>query len=188
MWLSLLFILILAGVLTYIILDRTVSQMTTVPLWILWAILMIPPLLTGATVTWSKQVPPLPVLIIGCSMCWFLYWRLLDWRRPKSRSIEPGLPPAPMVASQSIDEPVLPTNETDESESTIDEALTAATPRPIEAHEEAMLRTCFAWNVFFLEKIEYRPQAVLCRGKLRTDSDKAYATLLYSISIQPLDW
>ncbi|WP_310413176.1 hypothetical protein [Chamaesiphon sp. OTE_8_metabat_110] len=65
MWLSLLFILILAGVLTYIILDRTVSQVTVVPLWILWAILMIPPLLTGATVTWSKQVPPLPIFIVG---------------------------------------------------------------------------------------------------------------------------
>lgn len=180
MWLSLLFILILAGVLTYIILDRTVSQMTAVPLWILWAILMIPPLLTGATVTWSKQVPPLPVLIVGCSMCWFLYWRLLDWRRPKSRSLEPSLPSAPIGTSQSVAEPVLPTNESDDSESTMDEALTA-TPRPIEAHEEAMLRTCFAWNVFFLEKIEYRPQAVLCRGKLRTDSDTAYATLTHNI-------
>jgi hypothetical protein len=181
MWLSLLFILILAGVLTYIILDRTVSQMTAVPLWILWAILMIPPLLTGATVTWSKQVPPLPVLIVGCSMCWFLYWRLLDWRKPKSRSIEPSLPSAPLDAIDSLAEPVLPTNEADDSESTMDEALTAVTPRPIEAHEEAMLRTCFAWNVFFLEKIEYRPQAVLCRGKLRTDSDKAYATLTHNV-------
>ncbi len=180
MWLSLLFILILAGGLTYIILDRTVSQMTAVPLWILWAILMIPPFLTGATVTWSKQVPPLPILIIGCSMCWLLYWRLLDWRKPKSRSIEPGLTPASIVASQSLDAPVLPTNEADDSGSLTDEALTA-TPRPIEAHEEAMLRTCFAWNVFFLEKIEYRPQAVLCRGKLRTDSDNAYATLTHNV-------
>jgi membrane-associated protease RseP (regulator of RpoE activity) len=49
--------------------------------------------------------------------------------------------------------------------------------RPINTTEEAALRTCFPWNVFFLEKIEYRPQAVLCRGKLRTDADAAYNTV-----------
>jgi membrane-associated protease RseP (regulator of RpoE activity) len=35
--------------------------------------------------------------------------------------------------------------------------------------------------VFFLEKIEYRPQAVLCRGKLRTDADAAYNTVKQNI-------
>lgn len=178
MWLSLIFILILAGVLTYIILDRTVSQLTVVPIWILWAILMIPPLLTGATVTWSKQVPPLPVLIAGCSMCWFLYWRLLDWRRSTPRPFEPRIAPVDS-AIPANDLPVLspsvvaPAVISPEPEPTI--------PRPIEAHEEAILKTCFAWNVFFLEKIEYRPQAVLCRGKLRTDPDTAYATLKHNV-------
>ena len=181
MWLSLLFILILAGVLTYIILDRTVSQVTVVPLWILWAILMIPPLLTGATVTWSKQVPPLPILIVGCSMCWFLYWRLLDWRRPKSRSIDPGATPADPAIIQSLDSPALAPAETDPATPISTETETATVARPIEAHEEAILKTCFAWNVFFLEKIEYRPQAVLCRGKLRTDPDTAYATLKHNV-------
>jgi membrane-associated protease RseP (regulator of RpoE activity) len=53
--------------------------------------------------------------------------------------------------------------------------------RPIDTTEEATLRTCFPWNVFFLEKIEYRPQAVLCRGKLRTDADTAYSTVKQNI-------
>jgi membrane-associated protease RseP (regulator of RpoE activity) len=53
--------------------------------------------------------------------------------------------------------------------------------RPIDTTEEATLRTCFPWNVFFLEKIEYRPQAVLCRGKLRTDADTAYRTVKQNI-------
>jgi membrane-associated protease RseP (regulator of RpoE activity) len=53
--------------------------------------------------------------------------------------------------------------------------------RPIDTTEEATLRTCFPWNVFFLEKIEYRPQAVLCRGKLRTDADVAYSTVKQNI-------
>jgi membrane-associated protease RseP (regulator of RpoE activity) len=175
MWLSLLFILILSGILTYTILRRTVSQMTAVPLWILWAILMTPPLLTGATVTWGKQIPPLPVAIVVCSICWFIYWRLLDWGRPKPREIEANLALAESVEARSLDLPgTIPIPEPEPVEETLP-------VRPIEPEEEATLRTCFAWNLFFLEKIEYRPQAVLCRGKLRTDADNAYATIKHNI-------
>ncbi len=175
MWLSLLFILILSGVLTYAILRQTVSQITSVPLWILWTILMTPPLLTGATVTWSKQIPPLPVALLVCSICWLLYWRLLDWRNPKHRAIDPSLPSTEIANSQSLDlATIVPPPEVDQVEE-------SAVILPIEPEEEATLRTCFAWNVFFLEKLEYRPQAVLCRGKLRTDADHAYATIKHNI-------
>jgi membrane-associated protease RseP (regulator of RpoE activity) len=172
MWLSLLFILILSGIFTYIILRRTVSQLTAVPLWILWTILMIPPLLTGATVTWSKQIPPLPVAIAICSICWFLYWRLLDWGKPQPRSLAK---PAETIIDLSQPQIAATADNSIDLESTPAEMPIVV--RPIEAEEEATLRTCFAWNVFFLEKIEYRPQAVLCRGKLRTDPDNAYATI-----------
>ncbi len=172
MWLSLTFILVLSGILTYIVLRRTVSQMTKVPLWILWTILMTPPFVTGATVTWSKQIPPLSVAIGLCSICWFLYWRLLDWGRQKVRSTEPLLPATEMGNDGSAPE-VLPLVES--------EPVEEAPVRPIEPEEEAILRTCFVWNVFFLDKIEYRPQAVLCRGKLRTEADNAYATIKQNI-------
>jgi membrane-associated protease RseP (regulator of RpoE activity) len=177
---SLIFILILSGILTYIVLRRTVSRIATVPLWILWAILMTPPLLTGATVTWSKQVPSLPVAIGICSICWFVYWRLLAWGRQKPRA--DSLPPVDAVGSESGDLPMLPQSDSDVL---TDQLLVASEEisdvKPIELEEEATLRTCFAWNVFFLEKIEYRPQAVLCRGKLRTDADRAYATIEHNI-------
>jgi membrane-associated protease RseP (regulator of RpoE activity) len=180
MWLSLLFILSLSGVLTYIILHRTVSKIVAVPLWVLWTILMMPPLLTGATIAWSKQIPPLPVAIVVCSICWFLYWRLLDWGKNKHRSltksVEPNVP-ANLALPSATDRQL-------SAESTGNLSLPEPEPseetplaRPIEPEEEAILRTCFAWNVFFLEKIEYRPQAVLCRGKLRTDADNAYVTI-----------
>ncbi len=173
MWLSLLFILILSGISTYIVLQRTVSPMTKVPLWLLWTILMTPPILTGATVTWSKQVPVFPVAIGVCSICWLIYWRLLDWGGHRARSIDPILPPAEISPDRSGVEIVPP----------VAVELVAETPivRPIEPEEEATLRTCFAWNVFFLDKIEYRPQAVLCRGKLRTGADNAYATIKQNI-------
>ena len=172
MWLSLLFILILAGILTYIILRQTVSQMTAAPLWILWAILMTPPLVTGATVAWGKQVPSLPIAIGICSICWLIYWRLLGWRRSSPRTLDANLP---SDATPSLPAAVLPESEA------LAASVETQTLRPIEAEEEAMLRTCFAWNVFFLDKIEYRPQAVLCRGKLRTDADNAYATIVRNI-------
>jgi membrane-associated protease RseP (regulator of RpoE activity) len=183
MWLSLLFILILSGIVTYIMLRQTVGRIATVPLWILWTILMTPPLLTGATVTWSKQIPPLPVAIGVCSICWFLYWRLLDWGRSKPRSIDASLPSAEAAKLQALAKPPALGIELTETIPRLepDPVLEDTIVRPIEAHEEATLRTCFAWNVFFLDKIEYRPQAVLCRGKLRTNADLAYATITKNI-------
>ena len=47
-------------------------------------------------------------------------------------------------------------------------------PRPIDNQEEATLRNCFPWNVYYLQKIDYRPQAIFCRGKLKTIPEKAY--------------
>jgi membrane-associated protease RseP (regulator of RpoE activity) len=172
MWLYLIFILILSGLLTYVILSRTVGQITSVPIWILWAILMTPPLLTGATFTWSKQIPPLPLALLVCAICWFLYWRLLDWGRQKPRSLTDN--ETAQLPAAVIDLPILPPPELVQVEE-------VPTVRPIEPEEEATLKTCFAWNVFFLEKIEYRPQAVLCRGKLRTDADSAYAKIKHNI-------
>jgi membrane-associated protease RseP (regulator of RpoE activity) len=179
MWLSLLFILALSGLLTYIILHRTVSQMTSVPLWILWTILMTPPLLTGVTFAWIKQSPPLPLAILICSICWFIYWRLLDWGRHNPKSLDSNRSSLPI-------ENILPLETTIEpievvSLSASEQPEDSIPTRPIEPHEEAILKTCFAWNVFFLEKIEYRPQAVLCRGKLRTSSDAAYSTIVKNI-------
>ncbi len=54
--------------------------------------------------------------------------------------------------------------------------------RSISAEEEALLRECFPWSVYFLESIEYRPQGVVCRGRLRTDAGAAYQTVKDNIS------
>ncbi len=174
MWMSLLFILILAGIFTYIILRQTVSQLVTVPVWLLWSVLMTPPILTGATITYGKQIPPLPFALVVCSICWFIYWRLLDVHAERLRQDRGQNPPQVNADLPSNMTENLPMPEPELAEPT-------SSVRPIDATEEATLRTCFAWNVFFLDKIEYRPQAVLCRGKLRTDSDVAYLTIKQNI-------
>ncbi len=54
--------------------------------------------------------------------------------------------------------------------------------RSISAEEEASLRECFPWSVYFLESIEYRPQGVVCRGRLRTEAGEAYQTVKDNVS------
>lgn len=49
--------------------------------------------------------------------------------------------------------------------------------RPITKNEESELRHCFPWGVFYLQNIDYRPQAILCRGTLRTNPEVAYKTV-----------
>ena len=46
--------------------------------------------------------------------------------------------------------------------------------RPIDREEETYLRNCFPWTVYYLQDLEYRPQAVICRGQLRTNPEAAY--------------
>jgi hypothetical protein len=180
MWLFLLFIL--SGIFTYIILRQTVSQLVTVPLWVLWSVLMTPPVLTGATIAYGKQIPPLPFALVICGVCWFIYWRLLagsvalrgQTLRERNEQHSRQNPSKVEVEGDPNLAEILPVPTPEQPEQAIP-------VRPIDRAEEATLRTCFAWNVFFLDKIEYRPQAVLCRGKLRTDSDVAYTTVKQNI-------
>ena len=50
--------------------------------------------------------------------------------------------------------------------------------RSLSSEEEEQLRTCFPWECYYLNTIEYRPQAVICRGNLRSaSSEVAYRTI-----------
>lgn len=62
-----------------------------------------------------------------------------------------------------------------------DAGTEVSTLRPIDKVEEKNLRNCFPWSIYYLENIEYRPQAVLCRGKLRANADLAYQTIQENI-------
>jgi membrane-associated protease RseP (regulator of RpoE activity) len=53
--------------------------------------------------------------------------------------------------------------------------------RPITQNEESELRHCFPWGVYYLQNIDYLPQAILCRGKLRTNPETAYQTIQENI-------
>ncbi len=60
--------------------------------------------------------------------------------------------------------------------------LAQLTPtNPINDQEETTLRNCFPWAIYYLEHLDYKPQAILCRGRLRTNSEEAYKTIKKNI-------
>lgn len=144
----------LLGLITYFIVQRSVASMTRTPVWLLWLVMMMPAFiwaLWGLAFGPSRPIPT--VLIIGPFVaCPLLYWMLLQWGRISPEEVQ-------MAQEEAI-------------------AAAKRPPlRPIEKDEEATLQNCFPWTVFYLQNIEYRPQAVICRGQLRTNPEAAYATV-----------
>ncbi|MGM3305568.1 site-2 protease family protein [Anabaena sp. WFMT] len=149
--------LLLLGLATYLIVQRSVAHITRTPVWLLWLVLMTPALiLSGWTLIYGTKQPPPPGLIIWpLVVSLLLYWFLfLSGRRvPGDTQTQDQ-----MTGLQSANHP---TSE-------------PSPVRPIEPAEETNLRNCFPWSVYYLQNIEYRPQAVICRGQLRTTANQAY--------------
>ncbi|TVQ08539.1 MAG: site-2 protease family protein [Leptolyngbya sp. DLM2.Bin27] len=159
------FWLLVLGLLTYVLLQRSVSRITRTPVWLLWLVMMLPALVLSAWVliNGGEESPPTALLIGLFIACPILYWALIQKGRiavPQGArgegeakdEAQPALPLAP--------KPVL---------------------RPIDKDEEAMLQGCFPWSVYFLQNIEYRPQAMICRGQLRSSPTVAYDTVRENI-------
>ncbi|MGB3509655.1 MAG: site-2 protease family protein [Microcoleaceae cyanobacterium] len=161
-----LFLLILLGLITYFMLQRSVKNITRTPIWILWLVMMTPALIwTTWTLIYDRQQVPLALIIIPFLFCPYLYWLLVQWGRTKPNQ------------SQTKD---------NTSEAKPEIAPTQAireTPqkRAIDRTEEASLRNCFPWTVYYLRNLEYRNQAVICRGQLRSNPEEAYKTVRENI-------
>ena len=151
------FLIILAPI-SYLIVDRSVRDKTNTPVWLCWLVIMMPSMIwTAWTYAFGEEQPlPLPVYLFPLIICPLLYGWLVQRGRTKK------IPEASKVEKEPR-EPVLA-------------KLAAPTPppRPIDSQEEATLRNCFPWNIYYLQNIDYRPQAIFCRGKLKTVPEKAY--------------
>jgi len=161
--------LLLLGLFTYFIVQRSVAGITRTPVWILWLVLMTPALIWSVWTAIYGPDQPLPIaLAIGpFIICPLLYWLLIQWGR---RDSSPSAEQTQNQASESK-----PATETKPEPSNL---------RPIEPTEEAQLRNCFPWSVYYIHNIEYRPQAVLCRGQLRTKPAVAYQRIRENIEAQ----
>ena len=149
--------LLVLGFISYYLLQSSTSRITRTPVWLLWLVIMAPALIwsgwllvNGA----SKTVPP-ELVIIPFLVCPFLYWFLVKLGRKEIIGSTETL-----LAGSATEpkEPKLPL-------------------RPIDSEEEASLRDCFPWSIYFLQDLEFRPQAVICRGQLRTNPEAAYQTI-----------
>lgn len=164
-------ILLIMALLTYLIVRRSVAGMTTTPVWLLWLVLMLPPVAWSiwSVVHGADQIPPIE-LVLGMSiLSIFLYWKLHQRGR---RNLTPTAQNQPSQVAES--QP--PAQEVTQPPATL---------RPIDKNEETQLRNCFPWSVFYISNIEYRPQAIICRGQLREKSSaQAYQRIKENVQAQ----
>lgn len=161
-----LFWLAILGWLTYIILRRSVPLLSGGRIWVLWTVMMAPALIWT---TWgllheeSEQQIPLLLILGPFFLCPLIYLVLITRWRPT--------PSSPDTASQSLQ------SDAAEKATAIRKSLLPSSKPPLNAEEESELRRCFSLSTYFLHKVEYRLQAVICQGQLRTTADEAYAVI-----------
>ncbi|MBD0267735.1 MAG: site-2 protease family protein [Cyanobacteria bacterium Co-bin8] len=153
--------LLLLSVFTYFVVKRSVANITRTPTWLLWLVMMLPAFtLAGWMVVRGRDEPaPAGLLLILFVVCPLLYWFLIQWGRiplPKTAASQEDPAATATSALSNIPKPLL---------------------RPINKEEESALQHCFPWTVYYLQNIEYRPQAMICRGQLRTSPTVAYQTV-----------
>ncbi|GAB4296551.1 MAG: hypothetical protein Fur0025_34190 [Oscillatoriaceae cyanobacterium] len=173
-------LLLILGLITYIILEQRVASLTRTPVWVLWLVLMMPAFIWIAWIEIYGNVPsgggaavgPRPAMPPGLFLgpfiiCPILYWILVHMGR---RDV--GNPANKAADTSAGTEPTPPTPVNADSSPSV---------RLLDAQEEAQLRECFSWTTYALHQIDYRPQAAICKGALRTKPELAYQSISQNI-------
>ncbi|MFB2983874.1 site-2 protease family protein [Microseira sp. BLCC-F43] len=161
-----LFLLLVLGLVTYFIVQRSVASITKTPVWILWLVMMTPAFIWSGWIWIYGKEPPLVLLLGPFIICPILYWWLIHLGR---RELTPE-------EAKTTDSPV--------AAQTLNGDAQKQTVRALTSEEEATLRNCFPWSIYYLQNLEYRPQAVICRGSLRSNPEVAYKTIKQNIEAQ----
>jgi len=150
--------LFVLGLITYFIVQR-VTGITRTPVWALWLVAMMPAfsITAWALAFGTQRRMPLELVILLFVGCLALYLYLIQKGR--------------IAPTSAID------STTPQVPSSTPEKSGQSTSRPINKAEETSLQGCFPWSVYYLQNIDYRPQAVICRGQLRTTPEVAYKTI-----------
>lgn len=157
-------LLILVGSITYLLFQRSLARLSTVSWRLLWGIMIAPPTLVVLTEKiFQIQFPPPLVLLLFLGS--YLTTAFLLRR---GQPIKPSMDlDAQEKRGEQKPDPTL--------SAPIDvEVLTALAHTPISEVPRQRLQDCFPWNMFYLQNVEYRPQAIICRGNLRADPSEAY--------------
>jgi membrane-associated protease RseP (regulator of RpoE activity) len=161
-----LLLLIVLGVMTYLIVKRGVANLTQTPVWLLWLVLMTPAFIWMAWSIFVGAETPIPLILMfgPFAICPLLYW----WLIQQGRRELPADPQKSTPTAQNAPAVEPPGKE-------------APKVRPITQEEEKLLRNCFPWGTYYLQNLDYHPQAILCRGKLRSNPEVAYTTIRENI-------
>ena len=154
---ALIFLALFLGLVTYLVVSRSFTNMTTTPVWMLWLIIMTPALvLTIWTLINGDEQQP-AVLIYGLLvLCPLLYAVMIMVSTATSEKGKKAI--AAAKAAQQ-------------------KRLTPSKTKPISRDEETLLQRCFPWSIYYLQDIEYRPQAMICKGKLKASPGEAYTAV-----------
>ncbi len=152
-WIS----LIVLGLILLLIVRQSAARFSQTPWWLLWLVLMLPAFfMAGWMALYGNRPVPSGWLILLFVISSLLYLVLL---RRGQQALAPATPA-----------PSLPTTVTDP-------------PKKLLNHdEEAQLQSCFPWGIYYLQQIEYRPQAVICRGQMRGEANQVYQTVERNIA------
>jgi membrane-associated protease RseP (regulator of RpoE activity) len=163
---ALLFLIVL-GLITYFALDRIIPHLNKATIWLWWVAMMMPAFIWSGWFLVFGDDKPLPTIVaiaslsIGFALCYWLARQQKLKNTPKNESSN--------IAESEEEKPIaIEVPKTQENSESI---------RPITAEEEVILRNCFPWNIYYLQNVDYRPQAILCRGKLRANDKLAYQTV-----------
>ena len=151
----LVFFAVFLGLVTYLMI-RSFTTMTTTPLWMLWLVMMTPVLVLTSWALVNGDEPPPPVLTYGLLiLCPLLYAVMVLVGAKNQKAVEKA-----EIAKQTDSKP-----------------KPKKTAKPLTRDEETVLQRCFPWSVYYLQDIEYRPQAMICKGKLKATPGDAYAAV-----------
>ena len=153
------------GLVTYWVISRSIASSTSIPLWVLWLIMMTP-ILTFTLWMLITSEPPPTVLLYGLMiLSSLILYAVLTTASLRAKQSAKGDNPNSKQASidkaavKAVGEPVKPST------------------KPISREEETSLQRCFPWSIYYLQNIEYLPQAMICKGKLKSTPGKAYNTV-----------
>jgi len=169
-----LILLLLAGI-TYLLVRRSASGLTSTPVWLLWLVVMTPAFTWSLWLLLMGEEQPIPILLILIPflISSFLYfWLLQRGRQDQSTEVSSS------TKETTIKEPLKEFSFEKESENTQNST------RILSQTEEEQLKRCFPWEVYYLQSVDYGGQAVLCKGKLRTVPEKAYDKIRNNIQNQ----
>jgi len=168
-------ILLLLGGITYLLVRRSASGLTSTPIWLLWGVVMIPAFTWSIWLLFMGEEQPIPVLLILIpflisSLLYF--WLLQRGRQDQSKAV--SSPDSETTNKEQLKSS--PVEKESDNTSNATQILSQT--------EEEQLKRCFPWEFYYLQTIDYVGQAVLCKGKLRTVPEKAYQKIKHNVQNQ----